>query len=538
MAYWGQPQYPPQGYQQYPHPQQQGYPNYPPQPMNQSYGGYPPQQYQQYPPQQGYPQYPNYPPQQQYPQQPYQGNPPMNPPYGGYPQQPQYPGYQPQPQQSMHQSYGTYPPQQQSITKSMGYTASSQEQQEAYKQAQKAGTLFVDHEFPANDRSLGNFDDRRKFKTITWLRPNEFMKKVNLFEDGVEPNDIEQGALGDCYVLAAIASISEYAKRIYEMIEDKGNGRYEIKMYYKGIERITVVDDLIPCSNGKPIFSKNKGNELWVMLIEKAYAKLAGSYGAIEGGSSGVALSNITGMPINSMLNVDFSKMNVFELIRKYQRKDYNMCCSIQGKGQNLIQNFGLVPGHAYTILGAYECEGHKLVKLRNPWGGVEWKGRWRDNDPNWTRNMKELVDLKDADDGIFHMAVEDFSRFFTTLNVVYFKDEWQFYQGFSVILNQKQTEIKITSVGQMIVSVLQPDEDHHVGLMMWVEDSQGNKIGGQPSQKFMETHNLKGRKVDMSQVKYGKIVLTVYGEHMKRLPLRVVVTIRSSSVVNYFPPQ
>ena len=29
----------------------------------------------------------------------------------------------------------------------------------------------------------------------------------------------------------------------------------------------------------------------------------------------------------------------------------------------------GIVQGHAYTLIGAYEVGEHRLVQLRNPWG-------------------------------------------------------------------------------------------------------------------------------------------------------------------------
>ncbi len=50
-------------------------------------------------------------------------------------------------------------------------------------------------------------------------------------------------------------------------------------MNHAGEFKQIVVDDKIPCvANGGPLFSKANGNELWVLLMEKAYAKLYGSY--------------------------------------------------------------------------------------------------------------------------------------------------------------------------------------------------------------------------------------------------------------------
>ena len=60
-----------------------------------------------------------------------------------------------------------------------------------------------------------------------------------------------------------------------------------------------IVDDFIPCleSDRMPVFSRTTDNSLWVMIIEKAYAKLHGSYLALRGGFCHEALSDLTGCP-------------------------------------------------------------------------------------------------------------------------------------------------------------------------------------------------------------------------------------------------
>ena len=58
-----------------------------------------------------------------------------------------------------------------------------------------------------------------------------------------------------------------------------------------------IVDDYFPTRNQKPFFSKNHGNELWVMILEKAWAKLHGSYKRIESGWAFNAFRDLTGAP-------------------------------------------------------------------------------------------------------------------------------------------------------------------------------------------------------------------------------------------------
>jgi hypothetical protein len=79
----------------------------------------------------------------------------------------------------------------------------------------------------------------------------------------------------------------------------------------------------------------------------------------------------------------------------------------------------GLYLCHAYTVLGAYKLEsGERLIKVRNPHGHDAeehdggYKGRWHDNDPNWTDELLALVDHEPKNDGVF---IIDEAQFYTS---------------------------------------------------------------------------------------------------------------------------
>ncbi|CAH2224189.1 calpain 8 S homeolog isoform X2 [Pelobates cultripes] len=83
-----------------------------------------------------------------------------------------------------------------------------------------------------------------------------------------------------------------------------------------------------------------------------------------------------------------------------------------------------LVKGHAYSVTGAEEVlyRGHteKLVRLRNPWGEIEWTGPWSDEAPQWNSidpKVKAALD-KQSDDGEFWMAYSDFISEYSKLEI------------------------------------------------------------------------------------------------------------------------
>lgn len=142
----------------------------------------------------------------------------------------------------------------------------------------------------------------------------------------MEPGDVVQGVLGDCYLLAALtllatresepnintlfpmrklkntesaadggggAQTHSHGKRPsvrYEVQQYNTTGLYAVRLYEYGDPVVVVVDDYVPVDMyGRLAFSKSRGGEgreeLWVVLVEKAVAKLFGSYEAIISGN-------------------------------------------------------------------------------------------------------------------------------------------------------------------------------------------------------------------------------------------------------------
>ena len=139
----------------------------------------------------------------------------------------------------------------------------------------------------------------------------------------LEPGDIQQGILGDCYFLGSLMIMaSTNWKLVQNLIVFDGVQKYgfAVFQFFKdGHWQQVIIDTKLPCieatepanatetiqetsenklleSQFTPLYGRCKSNgEFWVQLIEKAYAKLHGNYESIHGGHLGSALVDLTG---------------------------------------------------------------------------------------------------------------------------------------------------------------------------------------------------------------------------------------------------
>ena len=320
-------------------------------------------------------------------------------------------------------------------------------------------------------------------RNTDWVRAKDLKqfqgKRPQLFEGKIEPQDLCQGAVGDCWLVAAFACASEFPHVIRNMFlttEYNPRGLYKIRIFDPQDERwkIITVDDRIPCKKGtkSPHFMKPNGNEMWAILLEKAYAKHCGSYADISGGFVSWAWLSMTGNHVfqlsldskteKSWIREDIKAMKnpkdkrdcgfrrtkekfndeqVWTLLKKYDQQKALMSGSIgkrKGRatdgpaGEQMLKQEGLVAGHAYSVISAVQVterirgvpkpngKTFRLLQLRNPWGSYEWKGAWSDKSNMWNKykSIANQLGHTNADDGTFWMSFADFQKNFTTINV------------------------------------------------------------------------------------------------------------------------
>ena len=301
---------------------------------------------------------------------------------------------------------------------------------------------YEDPYFPPNECSLlaktddgcligDNFKiDTINVNNIEWKSANYIFDGLfNLFDNKIECNDIKQGSLGNCYFLSALAALTEFPNLIFSIFKTKKKntcGYYEVCLFIEGEWQIVIVDDYFPVFKNKKTlyFSKPNGKELWAILLEKAWAKVNGGYRNTISGKENDALSALTSFPSQRYNASSMSKDELWNLILQSDKSNNVMCATTIN--EESIKNQGLVPLHAYTLVGALILEdkeykiNYKLVKIRNPWGKKEWNGKWSDNCNNWkNENFKKLANYgKCDDDGLFYMEFDDFIIYYSHVTV------------------------------------------------------------------------------------------------------------------------
>ncbi|KAG8743739.1 hypothetical protein FRC12_014972, partial [Ceratobasidium sp. 428] len=290
-------------------------------------------------------------------------------------------------------------------------------------------------------------DDRANPSDV--LRVTQIFDKPQFFIDGASCSDVAQGAIGDCWFMSAISVVSAMEGLVERICpaRDEQVGVYGFIFYRDSGWVDVIIDDLLYTKipkfeelwgtenaiyhDDKDLYERHarKGsktlyfgkskteNETWVPLLEKAYAKLHGDYASLNGGFESEAIEDMTGglstiFHIHDILDTD--KFWNEQLLRA--NKDRLFGCYIYPMSwANEVK--GLHTLHAYSVLDALEVAGKRFLRLRNPWGESEWKGRWGDGSKEWTPEwLARLPELKHkfGDDGEFLMEYSDFLKTWT----------------------------------------------------------------------------------------------------------------------------
>ena len=227
-------------------------------------------------------------------------------------------------------------------------------------------------------------------------------------EGAITYTDVRQGAIGDCYLAAALSAVlyADNDGRLREglirpVLDRDGNPSvYAVRFYdaWGTPQDIEVDPDLVRSSSGNATYmrsadSSRGSEEFAISLIEKAYASWHGSYEEIgNGGNSGDAMQAFTGSNSTWRTLKYLSDDSLLKSVATAAADNRPMTASTFGKDDGVdYEGTGVYAWHAYTLMGARKTDEDVVrVQLRNPWGSSEPAGNGED-------------------DGIFELDVDTF---------------------------------------------------------------------------------------------------------------------------------
>ncbi len=226
-----------------------------------------------------------------------------------------------------------------------------------------------------------------------------------LFRDGASPTDVVQGQngsryLGDCWLLGSLAAIAHTRPQILEQaITNHGDGTWTVRLHSEGpdgqvqAEDVRVQGTLPQTHDGQDAYAQRQDpRELWVGIVEKAFATWKGGYGALDGGVPGDALTALTGEQSQTAFTNGAGDAGLGETLREAAATGQPMVAA--SRADISLQGAGIVPGHAHTILAVEEEGGQTWVTLRDTFAQYEPDG----HGPR---------------DGVFRLSLEEFRQSF-----------------------------------------------------------------------------------------------------------------------------
>jgi hypothetical protein len=199
----------------------------------------------------------------------------------------------------------------------------------------------------------------------------------SLYISGETYTDEHQGALGDCYFLSSVGMLAKSNQSVItNMIVDNGDNTFTVRFFYNGKADYVTVDRYLPVDgagrlvfDGMGSYANNVGTELWLPLLEKAYAEWnqtghegrngTNTYSGIEGGWMSNVFNQVLGVNSTSYFSLDNNAKTAM-----INALAANQAVTI---GTNSGGGYGLYGSHAYGVI-AYNSSTQTFT-LYNPWG-------------------------------------------------------------------------------------------------------------------------------------------------------------------------
>jgi len=247
----------------------------------------------------------------------------------------------------------------------------------------------------------------------------------------------------------------------------KNYGVFTCRFYVEGEWVDVITDTRIPCyldnasGDCHPAYGRSpiKG-EMWICLIEKAYAKAVGSYEALQKVKVNEALLHLTGGSVQQLCLHDEVRLEngFFNLWKQFKtmlsqdtlilalpaniensENEENERKNKRTEDESSSHDDGIVADRLYSVLSYKEVGTHDLVMLCNPWGKSEWVGEWSEGSVKWDDfpevyravvNDPKIVWRRDSPQGFIWMSFREFLDVFNTTYMckIFSNEKFKYY--------------------------------------------------------------------------------------------------------------
>lgn len=387
---------------------------------------------------------------------------------------------------------------------------------------------------PSYDQDICDF--------ITWCRPHELSVNCAYFDPDFVAPKVLLGTLPNEAFLGALMAVCSYQQ--YDLLQNIIASRptdfvkfgvFSCRFYVEGQWVDVTTDTKLPCVRDQRsglfscAYSKCPSiSEMWVSLIEKAYAKALGSYEAICKIKIHEALLHLTGGSVQQLILHDEttgeSKVEGAWKCFKSHLASQTMILAqpsqfaVQGGSKSKsggeetkdrdmededdefeekkeIQGF--IENCLYSVVSCQDIGGFELVLMYNPWSDNCWGGEWSEGSSDWDTYPEILSHIKEdksilwtLDDpkGFFWMTFKNFNKYFNSIylcklfpaknyNYYCIRGEWKDHAAGGPLTTIRNTEEVAKEAEVSRVNALQKATAASIvdGDVMWFNNPQYN---------------------------------------------------------------
>lgn len=314
----------------------------------------------------------------------------------------------------------------------------------------KSKEKFFDQVFPPivdslSDRSGKNDGtDKINILEIDWKKVNELFQNPSLFpnskkfnQDNKQEEYIEfkisfkqnKGELFSHYThfyhsISLLTQIPGLIEKIFKTKTINPENYYELYVYIKGEYQILILDDFFPVVKGTSSlrFAKPVKEEIWLPLLEKAFAKTHGGYGSLISCDASDVISTFTGAPVEKINVFDIDNEDLKNLLIKNKNISY-----IYLLPNDNSKDIGLVQKKVYQLMEIYDISNDEnkdnntvVVKIKNMFEYNKYRGKWSNDGDLFTSDIKSKVNFNPDEKMVLYMSLDYVRKFFKQIHIIY----------------------------------------------------------------------------------------------------------------------